>query len=301
MSRATEIDVSILLVSYNTRALTCAALDSVRRETHEVRYEIIAIDNASSDGSAEAIADHPSRPRCMALESNIGFARANNLAAAGARGSYLLLLNPDTEVRNGAIDTLVRFARSRPEALIWGGRTVFADGTLNPSSCWARMTPWNLLCRATGLTGLLPGTELFNGEAYGGWDRDSVRKVDIVSGCFFLVERELWEELGGFDPSFFMYGEETDFCLRARALGARPVITPEATILHHGGASEATRAGKMIKLLAAKVTLVRRHWSPALVSAGVALLALWPLSRWLSLAAAAAVTSRAPLREMAAA
>ncbi len=143
------------------------------------------------------------------------------LAAHHANGRYILLLNPDTVVLNGAIDKLVEFARLNPKARIWGGRTLFADGTLNPSSCWKRMTFWNQFCRATGLTGILLEYDLFNGEASAAGHRDNVRQVDIVSGCFFLIGRELWEALDGFDPDFFMYGEEADLCLRATGISAR--------------------------------------------------------------------------------
>lgn len=289
MRKHAPVDVSILIVSYNTREMTRIALDTIAAETKLVSYEVIAIDNASSDGSAEMIASHPLEPQLITLRDNIGFARANNLAAGVARGRYILLLNPDTEVLDGAIDKLIAFARAEPQARIWGGRTVFADGTLNPSSCWGRMTPWNLICRATGLSAIFSGTKAFNGEAIGGWARDSVRRVDIVSGCFFLIERELWDGLRGFDPLFFMYGEEADLCLRAHAFSARPMVTPQATIIHHGGASEKARADKMVRLLAAKASLIDRHWQPALAPLGRWLMSVWPLTRAIALSASNAL------------
>ena len=282
MHAYSPIDVSILVVSYNTRDMTSAAIASVQAETHLTSYEIIAVDNASQDGSADMLATHPAAPHVIALHENIGFARANNLAAKSARGRYILLLNPDTVVLDGAIDKLVAFARKQPDARIWGGRTLFADRSLNPSSCWGRMTLWNQFCRATGLTGIFASTELFNGEAIGGWQRDSERNVDIVSGCFFLIETELWVGLDGFDPLFFMYGEEADLCLRAHAFSARPAITPDATIIHYGGASERARTDKMVRLLAAKSSLIGRHWNEYSIAAGRALLAAWPLSRALA-------------------
>jgi hypothetical protein len=299
MTRATHIEVSILVVSFNTRALTLAALDSVLAETRGLDVEVIVVDNASHDGSAEAIARHPLGVELIALAENVGFARANNLAARAAKGRYLLLLNPDTVVLDDALGRIVAFAKAEPQARIWGGRTLFADGRLNPASCWGRMTLWNLLCRASGLTALLPRSELCNGEAYGGWPRDSVRRVDIVSGCFLLIERAFWERLGGFDPAFFMYGEEADLCLRAEALGARPMVTPDATIVHLGGASERVRADKMVRLLAAKAALIVRHFPPARRRSGLALLAAWPLTRWIALAAAARVTGSAARSEAA--
>jgi GT2 family glycosyltransferase len=149
---------------------------------------------------------------------------------------------------------------------------------------------WNTFCRATGLTGLFSSSETFNAETFGSWQRDVVRPVDIVSGCFFLIKRKFWNKLGGFDPAFFMYGEEADLCLRAKAYGARPMITPNAVIVHYGGASETTRSSKLIKLLSAKATLIKRHFPDRQKRAGLMLLMIWPLSRWLALHVAAAVT-----------
>lgn len=288
MDGAPHPEVSILIVSYNTRELTLAAITSVARETRAA-HEIIVVDNASSDGSADAIAGHPAKPRLIALDENIGFGRANNLAAHHARAELILLLNPDTVVLYRAIDRLLEFAHTEPHAGIWGGRTLFADGSLNPSSCWQRITLWNLFCRATGLTGLFPDSPTFNAEAIAGWRRDSVRDVDIVSGCFLMIQRRLWSALGGFDAQFFMYGEEADLCLRARRFGAAPKVTPSATIIHLGGASETTRTAKMVKLLAAKTSLIDRHMRPGERLIARTLLQLWPLSRWLALRAAAVV------------
>ena len=281
--------VSILIVSYNTRELTLACLDSILAETRGASFEVIVVDNASTDGSPAAIAAHPLRPTLLALHSNVGFAQGNNIAAAKASGELILLLNPDTVVLDGAIDRLVAFSRRHPESGIWGGRTLFADGRLNASSAWGRMTPWRLLCRAVGLTGLAPRSALFNGEAIGGWQRDTEREVDIVSGCFLLVSAALWRRLGGFDPVFFMYGEEADLCLRARALGAQPRITPTATIVHLGGASEVNREDKIVKLLAAKATLIAHHFPAGTRKLGLLLNATWPLGRYIALALASRI------------
>ena len=278
-ARAQHPELSILIVSYNTADMTLACLDSVVAETRATRYEIIVVDNASSDGSADAIAAAHPEARLIRSNQNMGFARANNIAAEIAKGNLLLLLNPDTVVLDGAIDRLVAFAKARPKAQIWGGRTVFPDGSLNPSNCWRRMRLWNLLCRAAGLTGLFPHSKFFNAEAYGGWQRDSEREVDIVTGCFFLIERRFWQILGGFDLLFFMYGEEADLCLRARRHGARPRITPNARIVHYGGASEQVRVEQIIRVSRAKVTLLARHMPVGLRLAGIFLYRLWPLSR----------------------
>lgn len=277
--------ISILVISYNTRDLTLACLRSVRDQTRSP-HEVIVVDNASTDGSAKAIAAEFPQMRLLAEPTNHGFAGANNLAARHARGEYLLLLNPDTVILDGAIDRLLAFADARPKARIWGGRTLFADGRLNPTSCWRRMSLWNIFCRTTGLTVIARNSALFNSEGYGGWDRRGERQVDIVTGCFFLIARRDWDELGGFNPTFFMYGEEADLCLRAaRTLGARPRVTGSATIVHLGGASERVRADKMVRLLRAKTELINQHFPSWQRPLARRLFSLWPWSRKMVFAA----------------
>jgi N-acetylglucosaminyl-diphospho-decaprenol L-rhamnosyltransferase len=190
-------------------------------------------------------------------------------------------------ILNQAIDRLHEFAKANTHCRIWGGRTVFADGSLNPSSCWRDATLWSIFCIATGLT-RFKATNFFNPEGYGGWKRDSVRAVNIVTGCFLLIDRELWQQLGGFDPQFFMYGEEADLCRRARKLGAQPTITPAATIIHHGRASEPDYAEQRIKVLAGRITLMRRHHSGLMAFSARALYLMLPLLRLFGYGAAAA-------------
>ena len=130
-----------------------------------------------------------------------------------------------------------------------------------------------------GVSSVFRGSRFFDPESLGGWKRDSVREVDAVTGCFLLIRRSLWNELGGFDEQFFMYGEETDLCLRARRAGHRSVICPDATLIHYGGRSERTRADKMIKLFKAKTQLFEKHWRPGARWFGDAMLRAWAVTR----------------------
>ncbi len=270
--------ISVLMVSFNTKDLTIRSIDTLLANTSE-RIEVIVVDNNSSDGSANAVADHFPDVTLIRSDENLGFGRACNLGAQSARGAYLLLLNPDTEVLPGAIDQLLLFAQSAPQARIWGGRTIYGDGTLNPASCWRQQSVWGLLTTALGLASAARDSAWLNPEGYGGWSRDSIREVDIVSGCFMLIERNLWDRLSGFDPVFFMYGEDADLCIRARQFGARPMITPDATIIHHSGASEPVRADKIVRLYRAKIQLMERHWSPLASQLGRGLIKLNVLRR----------------------
>lgn len=275
-------EFSVVIISYNTRDMTLACLTSVYAQT-KGDFEVVVVDNASTDGSAKAIRREFPEVTLVAETVNHGFGPAHHVALPHCRAPWLLLLNPDTVVLDGALDKLMAFCRQRPAAGIWGGRTLYADGKLNPSSCWHRQTLWSLFSHAAGLTVIFPNSGFFNVEPYGGWQRDDVREVDIVSGCFFLISRKTWDDLGGFDPVFAMYGEEADLCLRAREIGLRPTITPEATIIHYGGASEKVRSDKLVRLLRAKAELIKRHFSPFMRGLGLFLLKLWPLSRLLAL------------------
>ena len=267
--------LTVIIVSYNTRDLTLAALRTLYATTRTTSFHTVVLDNASADGSADAIAAAYPQVELIRSQENLGFARANNMVAAAARTEWLLLLNPDTECHEGAVDNLMAFARANPQGGIYGGRTVFPDGRLNIASCWNRITPWSVFCIATGLTAALPRTSLFDTEAMGSWQRDTVREVDIVVGCFLLIRRDLWDRLGGFDLRYFMYGEEADLCLRARRHGFRPMVTPDAQIMHLVGAASASKVAKRILVTKARMTLIRDHWPRWQVPLGVGLMWLW--------------------------
>lgn len=275
-------EVTVIIVSWNTRELTLKAVETLLANAGNVRMHVVLWDNDSADGSAEAIAERFPEIELIAHDDNIGFAEANNRVAAAAQTDWLLLLNPDTETHPNAIENLLAFGKENPQAGIVGGRTVYPDGSLNPASCWKKSSPWSLFCSAFGLSRMFPDSPFWNPEAIGGWKRDSQRKVDIVVGCFFLLKRSLWNELGGFNSKYFMYGEEADMCLRAAKLGYSPMITPDAQIMHLVGASTKLRSQKQIKLMRAKVSLIEDHWPAGLVPLGRTLMWFWIANRRLA-------------------
>jgi N-acetylglucosaminyl-diphospho-decaprenol L-rhamnosyltransferase len=256
------IDLSVVIVSYNTVELLRGCLASIFEQTSGLSFEVVVVDNASTDGSAAMVAEQFPSVDLVALDTNVGFARACNLGAARSGGDDLVLLNPDTVVLDGALNRLSSFARAHPGAGICGGRTLTAEGSVDPSSCLGAPSPWSLACYALGLSTLFRRSSLFNPEWLGRWDRGSVRHVDVVTGCLLLLPRRLWDELGGFDDRFFMYGEDVDLCLRASALGYRPAITPDATVVHRVGSSSPSRSAKKLMVLKGKVTLITKHWGP---------------------------------------
>jgi len=249
--------VSVILVSSQTRDRTVACLRTLSArspgmgrpaEADAVGYEVIVVDNASTDGSADAVRAACPAARVIEMPANVGFGWAVNAGAALARAPYLLLLNPETLPVGDIVGDLLRFARQRPGHGIYSGRTRRPDGSDEAGSSFGAPTLWDHLCFATGLSTMFPR-----------------------AGCVALIDRELFRRLGGFDPRYLMYGEHVDLGLRARAAGARPIYHPAASVLHANGASS-TVAARRVMVLRAKSTLVHVHWSPRRARTAIALL-----------------------------
>lgn len=255
----TSPQLDIIVVSYNTAELTLRAIRSIYEQTKDTSFHLTVLDNDSHDGSADKIAEAFPDLTLIRSTTNTGFSGGNNMAAKHSNAEHLLLLNPDTVVLDGAIDKLYQFALRKQENGIWGGITLNNDLSINSHNAWSKPTTLTLLFSALGLSKVFSDSCFFNKANYGCWKRDSEKKVDMIQGCFLMTRRELWDKLGGLDESFFMYGEESDYCLKAINKGFQPIITPHAKIIHQGGASEPSFSGKMIKLLKGKVELVNRH------------------------------------------
>lgn len=266
-------DISVVVVTYQSRRQIEACLGSLYGSSGGLDIEVVVLDNASGDGTAELVAERFPLAELIASPTNLGFAAAVNEAASVARGRYLLLLNPDTVVHEGSIERLLEFAEANPEHGLYGGRTLAPNGEVDPSSCWGQPTVWSMFCFAALLTTLCKRSRLFDPESLGRWERDSVREVGIVTGCLLLVPTALWRELGGFDPTYFMYAEDADLALRARAKGLRPAITPDAVITHEVGGSSEAKPEKLVLVLQGKSTLIRKRWSPLRRTFGLAFLA----------------------------
>jgi GT2 family glycosyltransferase len=284
------IDVSILVVSYNTKDLTLEMLRGLPAACSGVTAETIVVDNASSDGSAAAIRAAFPALNVIASDTNLGFARAVNLAAQSARGRYLLLVNPDTRADGPFVAELVETADKHPEAGIYGGRTVREDGA-DFLAGYGFPTLWSTFCFAVLLSTVARRSPLFNPEDLPTLDRSQPGPVPAISGCLLMINRELFALLAGFDPRYFMYCEDADLCLRATRHGAQPMLVPSARVIHLVGRSSSTsdRPGvrKVEMLLRGKITFMDNNWSPDrarvgrfLLRAGVALRALAGREPW---------------------
>ncbi|ANJ26291.1 glycosyltransferase family 2 protein [Agromyces aureus] len=265
-------ELSIVVVNYNTRQATTACLRSVIDASPGVDLELVVVDNGSVDGSVEAFRAEFPDASVIAAGENLGFARGVNLGARAAAGSWLLLLNPDTITLPGSLASLLDFARTHPEYGIFGGRTLRPDGGVDPSSCWGAPSLWSLAMFATMASTAFKRSPIFDPESLGAWPRDTVREVPIITGCLLLVRRDDWQRLGGMDEEYFLYGEDAEFSLRAARAGLRRVIVPAAEIVHEVGGSSDAGGAKGCMVMAGKVTLLRKTWSPARASVGVRLL-----------------------------
>jgi GT2 family glycosyltransferase len=229
------MDVSVLVVNYNTCELLDACLTSIARETH-CDYEVIVVDNASRDSSAEMVRHRHPSVKLIVNRSNVGFAAANNQASRLAEGHYLLLLNPDTVILESAIDRLAAFMDTHPGVGVCGPRHRDANGR-PVTSVFRFPTFWSSFWRCMSVTPLR-SIAARRGQA---WryvvDGEHVHDVDSVQGSGLMIRAALFRETQGLDESFFMYNEEIDLCYRVHQAHRRVVYVPWATIIHSGGAS----------------------------------------------------------------
>ncbi len=254
-------DVTVIIVTYNSEEQIVACLESLQKQRREIGQEIIVVDNCSQDRTPTIIEESFPEVTLVAPGENLGFAKAVNLAARKAQADYLLLLNPDTVVLEHAVDQVHAFAKANPQYGFYGGRTLKEDGiSLERSSCWGQPTVWSLFLFATGVSTLFRNNSFLDPESLGPWQRDTVREVGVITGCFLLASKEAWQKIDGFDEHFWLYGEDVDLAMKARKAGYRPVITPDATTIHEVGQSS-TSAQKMIWLHRGKVSLIKKHWS----------------------------------------
>ena len=254
------MDVSIIIVNWNTKKLLRDCLTSVYEQTMNIDYEVIVVDNGSTDGSIEMVKQDLPQVKLIQNKENRGFAAANNQAIAAARGRYILLLNSDTIVLDKAIEKTLAFADAHTEAGAIGCRVLNPDGTVQ-TTCFMFPSLLNMLLSSTYLYKLFPKNRFFGREQMTWWDRNDVREVDVVTGCFILIRHEAIEQIGTMDESFFMYGEETDWCYRLKKNGWKIMFTPVGQIIHFGGQSTAkTPVAMMIQLRLSILRFIKKHY-----------------------------------------
>jgi GT2 family glycosyltransferase len=233
------IDVSILVVSWNTSEILKNCLQSIYDQTKDISFEVIVVDNFSSDDSAKMVREY--FPDVILIENgeNYGFAKANNQGMAMAKGNYILLLNPDTVVLDGAIQKAFYYAEVHVEAAVVGCQVWLNEDEIQ-QTCFAFPSVWGILIMKLGLRRLFPQSHAFGWMDYGYWDRKSEKEVDVVSGMFMLVRKIAIDQIGVMDEDYFIYAEETDWCCRFQREGWKCIFTPTPRIIHLDGGNKST-------------------------------------------------------------
>jgi GT2 family glycosyltransferase len=234
----TKTKASVIVVSWNAKAFLLDCLKSIESQSFDGSLEIIVVDNASSDGSPQAVRENFPAVTLICNEHNYGFARANNIGIRASSGEYLFLINSDVIVRENCFEKTIRFMQARPEVGLLGPKIVGANGSVQ-RSCMGYPSLWNSLTRALALDSLFPKSKLFGGHLLTFWAHDEVRAVDVINGCFWLLRRRAMDEVGLLDERFLIYGEDIDWCRRFNQHGWQVVFFPDAEAIHYGGGSSA--------------------------------------------------------------
>ncbi|MBI2430668.1 MAG: glycosyltransferase family 2 protein [Candidatus Levybacteria bacterium] len=231
------IKLSIIIVSYNTKDILQACLESVYRNLPKDATEVIVVDNASTDGSVEMV--EKEFPKVIAIENkeNVGFSKANNIGLKKAEGKYILFLNSDTVVCKNTLDEMIVFMDSYPHAGAATCRVELANGRLDDASHRGFPTPWNAFCHFSGLSRIFPKSRIFAGYSMGWEDLSKIHEIDACAGAFIIVRRIAGEEVNWWDEDFFWYGDDLDFCYRLKEKGWKIYFVPTISIMHYKGVS----------------------------------------------------------------
>jgi N-acetylglucosaminyl-diphospho-decaprenol L-rhamnosyltransferase len=248
--------VSVVIVSYNTKEILGNCLQALFEHNQEIDMEVFVVDNNSHDGSADMVRQDFPTVFLIANKQNLGFAAANNQAFALARGSYIILLNPDAYVRPLSVLQCVNFMDRTPRCGLCGGKIISPAGKLEPS---ARRFPsfFSKILSFSGLSGKFPQSSILNHYEFGGFKYDRPLEVDWVPGTFTIVRKAMLDAIGWFDERFYIYYEETDLCMRAKKAGWKIYFIPDAEVTHIGGASSKTRKDKIFDNQASQVLVFR--------------------------------------------
>lgn len=261
-----ELDVCVVVVSWNTRDILRGCLRSVFEQTRKVSFKVIVIDNNSHDGSAEMVRAEFPEVTLIANAENRGFAAACNQGMRLASTRYTLLLNPDTVVLDDAISRCVGYADVRPDVGVVGCQVLEDENRITPTG-FSFPSPLNVFLALSGLSRVFPRSRLFGQPEFSWWDRKSERDVDVVTGMFMLVRREAIAQVGLMDEAYFVYSEEADWCYRFAQAGWRRVFTPCARIVHlDGGAKSTKQASKKMFVQLQKSTMIYHRKNLGLAS-----------------------------------
>ena len=231
------MDLSIVITSFNTRELLRDCLKSIAKSEGAVEWEVFVVDNCSADGSPAMVKTEFPQVKLFENSENEGFAKANNRALRETSGSYVLLLNPDTQLRPQTLQEMIELMGANPDVGLAGIKLVRQDGQMDKACRRGFPTPWNSLGRLLLLDRLFPKSRVFGGYNLTFMDPDGEYEVDAIVGAFMFFRRETLEEVGVLDENFFMFGEDLDWCYRVKRSDWKILYVGSKEVLHVKGAS----------------------------------------------------------------
>jgi GT2 family glycosyltransferase len=253
------VDVSVIIVAHNTKQLVHDCLESVYDQTDGITFEVIYVDNASTDCSTEVVTQAFPRVIIIQNKDNKGFTAANNQAIEIAKGRYVLLLNSDTIVLDNAIAKTVKFADEHPEAAVVGCKVLNPDKTIQ-RNCFMDHSILNFLLSSTYLHKIFSKSRFFGREWMSWWDYNEDREVDAVKGCYAFVRKEAIDQVGPMDDTYFFYGDDADWCYRFRKSGWKVLFTPDPQIIHYGGQTVKRMKEKFLfQLFGSRLIFMKLH------------------------------------------
>lgn len=240
------MNLSIVIVNYNTKELTKQTLNSIYNKERNFQYEVFVSDNGSTDGSIDMIKNEFSQVKIIKNRKNLGFAKANNVAIKRAKGRYVLLLNSDTVVVDDCLEKSLDYMDKHPNIGALGCKVVLTNGELDIACRRSFPTPEVSFYRMLRLSKFFPKSKRFAKYNLTYLDENETYEVDSLVGAFMLVRREAIDKIGLLDEDFFMYGEDIDWCYRIKQDGWKIVYYPEAQIIHYKGGSSKKKNPKLI-------------------------------------------------------
>ena len=254
-----SIAVSVIIVTYNSRSVVGRCLDAVARYASDARVEVIVVDNASPDDTADFVASQYPRVKLVRRRTNAGLSAAINEGVAVAAGAYVLQLNPDTYMDRDVIEPLASYLSEHTDVGIVAPKLLNDDGSLQLSCRTFPGYSTAIFNRYSIITKLMPGNRFSRDYLMADFDHASTRDVDWVSGAALMFPRAIWDQVGGWDTGYFMFNEDVDFCRRVHDAGHRVVYEPQVAVYHSIGASQSTSSKLVIERHRSMWRYYRKH------------------------------------------
>ncbi|MBW9156997.1 glycosyltransferase family 2 protein [Clostridium tagluense] len=240
------MDVSIIIVNYNTKDLTKQTIQAVIETTNKAKYEIILVDNASRDGTVEAVQEEYPNIKVIVNTENLGFSKANNIGMRQSIGKYVLLLNSDTKVLCNCIDKCFAYMEQHKDICTLGPKINLENGDFDHACKRGFPTPASSFYYMLKFDKFFPGNKKYGRYKMNYLSVDEVNEVDSLTGAFMMVRKEVIDKIGDLDEEFFMYGEDLDWCYRIKEAGYKVMYYPEAKMIHYKGQSSKKKRTKTI-------------------------------------------------------